>query len=117
MLSRDMRSHHEASSGTGSVFMDRAVTDVLGYMALCGLTMPDHALRAALAFYSPLVLLAPHWNAIFTQDAQKRQDAAEAEATSREMARIYTRLGYKLMTLPLAPVQDSADFVMRRLPA
>jgi hypothetical protein len=39
-----MRSHHEASVLTEPVILDRGVPDVLGYLTVCGLPVPEHGL-------------------------------------------------------------------------
>ncbi len=113
MLGWELRSHHEASAWTGPVLMDRGVPDVIGYLRLCGLSVPAHAEKAAHVFRSNrCVFFAPYWDEISTQDAERRQDRPEAEATGRIMAETYRRLGYDLVQLPLAGVGARADFVL-----
>lgn len=116
MLGWELRSHHEASAMPEPVLMDRGIPDVIGYLTLCGLPVPAHAERAASLFrYNRLVFMAPYWDAIFTQDAERKQDKAEAEATCRVMAETYTRLGYDLVELPLVGIEDRAAFVLKHL--
>ena len=87
MLGWEMRSHREALASPSPVLMDRGIPDVVGYLTLCGLPVPDHVERAAKVHaYNRRVFLAPYWDAIFTQDAERKQDRAEAEATGRVMA-------------------------------
>lgn len=116
MLGWELRSWHEAAAGGAPVLMDRGIPDVLGYLTLCGLPVPAHVEAAARTHhYNRRVFLAPHWDAIFTQDAERRQDRQEAEATGRIMAETYTRLGYRIIELPLAGIEARADFVADRL--
>ncbi len=116
MLCWELRSHHEASALPGPVLMDRGVPDVIGYLTLCGLAVPASCEAAArLLRYNRRVFIAPYWEAIFAQDEERRQDRAEAEATGRVMAQTYARLGYDLVDLPLASVEDRADFVLECL--
>ncbi|MDN2564942.1 AAA family ATPase [Aquibium sp. A9E412] len=116
MLAWDLRSHHEALARDGPVLMDRGIPDVAGYLTLCGLPVPAHVAAAAERHrYNARVFLAPHWEAIFTQDGERRQDRAEAAATARVMRETYSRLGYRLVDLPLAGIEDRADFVAARL--
>jgi predicted ATPase len=112
MLGWEMRSYREAAGTLAPVFFDRGIPDVVGYLRVCQLPVPDHVLRAAeLRRYNPRVFIAPHWPAIFDQDAERKQSAIEAEATYREMAETYAALGYELLTLPLAPVAERVAFV------
>jgi len=112
MLGWELRSWHEAAALNGPVLMDRGIPDVVGYLTLCGLPVPAHAEAAASLYsYNKSVFIAPCWDAIFTQDTERKQDAQEAEATGRIMAETYARLGYQLIELPMASVAERADFV------
>lgn len=118
MLDRALRSWHEALAGGAPVLMDRGIPDIAGYLLLCGLPVPAHVEAAAQRHrYNRRVFLAPYWDAIFTQDTERRQNRQEAEATGRIMAETYARLGYRIVELPLAGVGQRADFVADRLRA
>ena len=114
MLGWELRSYREAQALQGPVIFDRGVPDVLGYLRLCGLDVPAHAETAARLYrYNTKVLIAPPWPAIFTQDTERKQSLAEAEATYRALAETYEALGYELVPLPLVPVEQRVDFVMQ----
>ncbi|OCW59569.1 AAA family ATPase [Hoeflea olei] len=116
MLGWELRSHHEASTLEGPVLMDRGIPDVVGYLTLCGLPVPDHVETAARLYrYNSRVFIAPYWDAIFAQDAERKQDRQEAEATARVMAETYARLGYQLIELPRTSVEARADFIETQL--
>ena len=116
MLGWEMRAHQAASALPGPVLMDRGLPDVIGYLTLCGLPVPAHALRAAEVFrYNRQVFLAPFWPEIYVGDAERRQHAAEAEATARVMAETYARLGYRTVDLPRADLETRVAFVLRRI--
>jgi len=107
MLDWELRSFQEATSHSGPVFFDRGIPDVIGYLRLKGLPVPDHLMRAAqLCRYDEPVFLMPFWPEIYRTDTERRQDMAEAETTARTMARIYAELGYKAVTLPRTTVED-----------
>ncbi len=112
MLTWEMRSYREALAGPGPVIFDRGIPDVIGYLRLCGLPVPSSVVRAAeQRRYARKVFIAPHWPAIFVQDAERKQSMAEAEATYQAMVKAYTGLGYELVPLPLASVLERARFV------
>jgi predicted ATPase len=116
MLSMDGRFHVEAAILAGPVFFDRGAPDVVGYLRLCGLPVTDDVAAVALALrYDPLVFVAPPWPEIFTNDAERRQDLAEAARTHAVMVQVYTELGYTLVELPRASVADRVDFVLERV--
>lgn len=116
MLGWELRSWHEASACEQPVFMDRGVLDVAGYLTLCGFRVPAHVEAAAKAYrYNRKVFIAPYWEAIFRQDAERKQDRGEAEATGQVMAETYVHFGYQLVELPKASVDERADFIMEHL--
>lgn len=116
MLGWELRSYQEALGRDAPVIMDRGLPDIVGYLTLCGLPVPPHVDAAArLCPYNKRVFLAPFWDTIFTQDAERKQDRQEAQATARVMGETYARLGYHLVELPLVSVEDRADFIADNL--
>ncbi|WP_145206883.1 AAA family ATPase [Sphingobium sp. B2] len=116
MLGWELRSWHEAHDRAGPVIFDRGVPDVIGYLHLCSLPVSAHVSQAADLFrYQRRVFIAPPWREIFGQDAERKQDWAEAQATYEAMVTVYASLGYELVKLPLAPVSERARFVRARM--
>lgn len=113
MLSWELRSWHAAHTQSGPVFFDRGVPDTIGYLRLCGLPVPDHAVNAARRFpYARRVLVAPPWPEIFAQDDERKQTLDEAIRTHDSVAATYAELGYELVPLPLAPVEERVRFIL-----
>lgn len=113
MLAADLRGHAEALARRESVFFDRGLPDIAGYLTLCGLPIPGHVARAAQELrYRRTVFIAPPWREIFTQDAERKQDFTEAERTHAVMAETYPRYGYELVELPHASVAERVAFIL-----
>ena len=113
MLSWEMRSYQAALNLGGPVIFDRGVPDVLGYLRLCNLPVPSHIHRAAQMFrYHRRVFIAPPWAEIFSLDAERKQSFEEAQATYEAMVETYSDLGYDLVPLPAASVQERVQFVL-----
>lgn len=118
MLDRELEAHTGAEGAAGSVFFDRGVPDVVGYLTLCGLPVPAHVERAAQDIrYDRRVFIAPVWPEIFGQDAERKQNLDEARRTFEAMAETYPRFGYELIELPKAPVSERLNFVLKSLTA
>ncbi len=116
MLGWELRSWREAARLPRPVLFDRGLPDIIGYLTLCGLPVPAHFQEAARRFrYASPVFIAPPWPEIFGQDTERKQDFAEAVATHAAMIRTYTALGYELLELPLASVENRARFIRARL--
>ncbi|NKE75692.1 AAA family ATPase [Ochrobactrum sp. MC-1LL] len=118
MLCWEMRSHAMAEQQPGTVFFDRGVPDVIGYLMLCDLPVPRYMEEAARQVrYNRTVFLAPPWAEIFGQDAERKQDFEEAERTFDAMDKTYRRLGYEIALLPKVSVQERVDFIKQVLPS
>ncbi|WID96455.1 AAA family ATPase [Bosea vestrisii] len=116
MLGFDMRSHGEAQTSMAAVFFDRGIPDTIGYLRLCGLEVPGHLDRAARAFrYASIVFAAPPWREIYAQDAERKQDFAEAERTYDAVTAAYREHGYELVELPRVNVERRVAFVLERV--
>ena len=116
MLSWEMRSYRIGQETTGPVFFDRGIPDVLGYIRLIGVPVPDHIRNAAQKFrYSSIVFITPPWPEIFNQDHERKQDFDEAIRTYEAMVATYTDLNYHLVEIPFAPVEDRVNFIVDRL--
>ncbi|EOC0051065.1 AAA family ATPase [Cronobacter sakazakii] len=94
------------------VFFDRGIPDIIGYLNLCELPVPETLHDAALRLrYDATVFIAPPWKAIFTQDAERRQTFEEAVRTWEVMKRVYTRYGYELAEIPFATPRARAHWI------
>ena len=112
MLGWELRSHAAAGGLTGPVLFDRGVPDVIGYLRLEGLRVPDHVLRAARQVrYARRVFIAPPWPRIYRTDAERRQNPDTARRTYEAMVEVYGEFGYQLTELPRASVGERAAFI------
>lgn len=113
MLSWEMRSYRIAADNPGTTFFDRGVPDIIGYLRLTGLPVPDHVAKAAKLFrYNRRVFVFPPWPEIFAQDAERKQTFEEAERTFRAVAGAYADSGYEAIEVPRAPVEERVRFVL-----
>jgi len=116
MLSWEMRSYHIAEQTSGAIFFDRGVPDVLGYLRLCDIPVPDHLRTAAEVFrYNKSVFIAPPWQEIFQQDRERMQDFDEAVRTYQALVETYREQKYSLVELPKMAVNDRVEFVLDTL--
>lgn len=117
MLAHEIRSYEQAlqTQTHGSVFFDRGVPDVLGYVRLIGETTPEHMKKAAAKFrYNPRVFIAPPWPEIFRPDEERKQDFGEAVRTYHAMVATYSELGYELVEIPRGTVSERLEFLLEK---
>lgn len=93
MIVRELSARDAALASGRTVVLDRGAPDVVGFLRLSGLAVPPAIDEAArMRRYNPRVFLAPFWPAIFTNDAERRQTAAEAQASEAVMRTTYEHL-------------------------
>lgn len=110
-LTRCLNDYDLAKTHTGPVWFDRSIIDVYGYYLLIGLPIPDAVKRACDQYrYAKDALIAPHWSEIYRNDALRKQNEAEAEATGEAVREAYTVNGYRLIELPKTSVADRIAF-------
>ena len=116
MLSMDMQSYRLAEQSVGPVFFDRGIPDVLGYLRLMQIPVPEHMQNAARVFpYNHVVFIAPPWREIFQQDQERKQDFDEAIRTYDVLVETYKSHNYELVEFPRTPIQDRVRFVLRKV--
>lgn len=107
---------HSTKSEDRPVFFDRGIPDVIGYLRLCSLDVPEEVSGAARECrYDDPVFIAPHWPEIFVNDDERRQSPGEAERTCETMRQVYGELGYELCDLPLVGVAERVEFILDKL--
>lgn len=105
MLAHDLRSYRAAEHTGGAAFFDRGIPDIIGYLRLCRLPVPQHLVEAARRVrYHRQVLITPDWPEIYRRDEQRTQSLDEAARTRAHVAAAYTDCGYELLDLPRADV-------------
>jgi predicted ATPase len=118
MLSWELRSYDEAAPRAGLVFFDRGVPDVIGYLRLMGLRIPEHVERAARLYrYNPRVFIAPPWHEIFAQDEERKQDFDEAVRTYDSLVQTYLDYDYELIELPRDALEVRMKVVLENVSA
>lgn len=107
MLAAHRREYERFAAHPGPVVFDRGFPDVVGFLDLAGLSVPQSVDEACRALrYEGRVWRAPAWRAIYRQDSERIQDFAEAVASDAAVTAAWRRYGYEVSDLPLAPVAE-----------
>ncbi|AXY73542.1 ATPase [Paraflavitalea soli] len=116
MLGYSIRDFRALAHSQHLSFFDRGIPDTYGYEILMDFAYND-ALQQALQEYryNTTVFILPFWKDIYTTDNERKQDLAEAQATYHALRKAYEQAGYKLVEVPLVPVAERADFVLRQI--
>jgi predicted ATPase len=117
ILQQNVSNYLAADPETLTVF-DRGIVDHTGGAIMTGAPVATHIRTAVDRFrYNQTVFVAPPWLEIYTTDSERRQDFAEAVRTHDAMVWAYRAEGFSIVPLPLASVEERADFVLERIGA
>jgi predicted ATPase len=98
------------------VFFDRGIPDVLGYLRLMQIPVPEHMQNAAKVFrYNHVVFIAPPWREIFQQDHERKQDFDQAIRTHDALAETYKSHNYELVEIPRSTIEERLRFVLSKV--
>jgi predicted ATPase len=112
MLERSIQSFAEQHPDE-IAFCDRGIPDTLCYLRLISSDDKKAAAACSTYRYAPMVFFTPPWEAIYTQDTERKQDFEEAVRTAERMAEVYRECGYQVVELPLVPPPERADFILQ----
>ncbi|MBB4933679.1 putative ATPase [Lipingzhangella halophila] len=117
MLCWEMRSYRTATREKArTVFFDRGIPDIVGYLRLEKRPVPNHINVAAQSFrYHSRVFIAPPWREIYEQDDERKQTFEEAERTYESMVGTYTEYGYELTELGRTSTEERFRFILDTL--
>jgi predicted ATPase len=115
MFSRMLDAYRESDGSLGPILFDRGIPDILGYAALFDFRFPPGENAAHLYRYNSQVFIAPAWEQIYCTDDERTLTFCQAREFGNHVRSIYERLGYTLIDLPCAPVEERAEFILNHL--
>lgn len=109
---RDLALYDGLAGETRTVFFDRGVVDDLAWARVADFT-PDPELVAELEarVCNVHVFTFPPWTEIYVQDAERKQDLAEAVRTYEVILQTLWGLGYQVVEVPRTTVAARAEFL------
>lgn len=112
MLEAHQREYARFAEHPSPVVFDRGFADVVGFLEVSGLKVPQSLDRACRTLrYHGLILRAPAWREIYRPDAERIQDWDEAVASDAAVTAAWRRYGYEVQDLPLGSVAERLGFL------
>jgi len=113
MLDRDIQTHESLLAGDGPALCDRGIPDLVAYGRIMGLTEKEHFARASRLYrYNLTVFFAPPWREIYADDAERIEGWEHAQRICPLMRDAYEEVGYRVVELPKAPVEERLGFML-----
>ncbi len=111
MASVDLAS---VDASDGWVFFDRGLIDAAAALQHATGEPALSALGDRHAYHHRIFMVPP-WPEIYVSDVERRHDADAAIAEYSRLLDAYASLGYEMLMLPKANVDERADFVLKML--
>jgi predicted ATPase len=116
MFSRAIADYERMAAEMAPVFFDRGIPDLVGYNTLIGTEIPAFMREAAEGYrYNREVFVFPPWREIYANDAERKQDFAEAMESWQAAVDILPVFGYRAIEVPRASVEARVQFVLDRI--
>ncbi len=111
MLEAHLREFERHAGHVEPVLFDRGFPDVVGFLDVSGLPVPQAVEQACRTLrYTGPILRAPAWAAIYVQDSERVQDWEQAVASDEAVTAAWRRYGYEVVDLPLAGVDERLSY-------
>lgn len=111
-----LESYHAAGHPQRLYFYDRGLPDSLAYLEADEKEVPPHFMdEIKLCPYFHRVFFTPPWREIYQLDGQRWEDYSYALHIHDTLLRYYRQLGYEIVDVPLTPVDQRVEFILREL--
>ncbi|PKQ65108.1 hypothetical protein BZG02_04565 [Labilibaculum filiforme] len=98
----------------GICFFDRGLPDIIAYVRRGKLTVPTKYFNKSKQ-YNQTVFLAPPWQEIFINDAERPESFEDAVEIAAFLKNTYQELGFTVIELPKFSVSKRAQFITNYL--
>jgi len=98
----------------GKCFFDRGLPDIIAYVRRGGLKVPPKYFQKS-DQYNKTVFLAPTWEEIFINDAERPESFEDAMEISVFLRNTYEELGFTVIELPKLSVAERVLFIANYL--
>ena len=113
VVERMIKLYNEASEER-TTFFDRGIPDVIAYMKVAKLPVPqDYYESLKLYPYNKTVLILPPWPEIYINDNERWQTYEESVTIYRSLCDTYQSLNFILMEVPKLSLGERASFVIK----
>jgi predicted ATPase len=112
MLEAHVREFERHGDLPDVVLFDRGFPDVVGFLDVSGLRVPEAVDRACkrLRYFGP-IFRAPAWEDIYERDLERIQTWEEAVDSDKAVRAAWIRYGYEVIDLPLASIAERLEFL------
>jgi len=111
-----MISSYKATANEKLTFYDRGIPDIIAYLKVAGLGIPDYYYEAWQQHpYNKTVFILPPWPEIYINDSERWQTYHESEQLYMCIKETYTSLNCNLIEVPRLAVKERTNFIINHI--
>ena len=112
ILSRTIQQYQSYKSCDETIFFDRGIPDVMAYAENFGLQLGAEIKAARQWRYNQSVFFLPAWEAIYTNDEERKINYTECMEFEVQLRHAYKSNSYELVEVPQMSVSERAAFIL-----
>ena len=98
-----------------TIFFDRGIPDVMGYLEYLGVDYPERFRSESLSKRYDIVFMMPPWEKIYQTDSERYESFDQALIIFEKLKRTYSSLGYSYEIIPEATVDNRVEFILNAI--
>ena len=98
-----------------SIIFDRGIPDMIAYANLAQLDATAYVNASKEFRYNPTVFYFAAWQAIYTNDEDRKISFEGAQKFGIDVKTIYEGLGYQILEVPRLSIEERAQFISERI--
>lgn len=99
-------------SSEETVFFDRGIPEVFGYMDYLKTEYPSVFIEKSEQYRYDKIFYFPIWREIYESDNERYESLEEAQLIDKFLINAYKKLGYTITTVPFGSVDNRADYIL-----
>ncbi len=96
-----------------TVFFDRGIPDIHGYMNYSGTAYPAEYIEKSMEHRYSKIFMMPPWRAIYKTDNERYESFDQAQKIYKHLIRAYEEIDYDIITVPEGSVQSRISFILK----
>ena len=103
------------AQATDTVFFDRGIPDIHGYMDYLGTKYPEIYTQKSQEFRYSHVFMMPPWKNIYKKDNERYETFEQSLTIYNYLIEGYTKMGYHITEVPEGSISERVNFILNSL--
>jgi predicted ATPase len=116
LLNERIKQYQQAEAlADETIFFDRGIPDVMGYLDYLGVEYPEQYRRESFERRYDRIFMMPPWQKIYQTDSERYESFDQALLIFEKLKSTYSGLGYSFEVIPEASVDNRIEFILNAI--